>query len=148
MVDAYRETGVPLPPTQYASAENAKAHKGKALVIAPPSAIGSPWVRKFSPLSSGIASGWMQVRGFRRRRSADRGFVLSDHVDWSGLMQTIEETGRQRVIATHGYTRPLVRYLNERGMEAIAFETRFKDEGEEEEDAEDEPGMGVPPVHS
>jgi putative mRNA 3-end processing factor len=136
MVDAYRETGVPLPATEYASAENAKAHKGKALVIAPPSAIGSPWVRKFSPLSSGIASGWMQVRGFRRRRSADRGFVLSDHVDWAALMQTIEETGCERVIATHGYTRPLVRYLNERGMEAIAFETRFKDEGEEEEDTE------------
>ena len=106
------------------------------MVIAPPSAIGSPWVRKFAPLSSGIASGWMQVRGIRRRRSADRGFVLSDHVDWSALMQTIEETRCERVVATHGYTRPLVRYLKERGMDAIAFETRFKDEGEEEEDIE------------
>jgi putative mRNA 3-end processing factor len=81
----------------------------------------------------------MQVRGFRRRRSADRGFVLSDHVDWAALMQTIEDTGCEHVIATHGYTRPLVRYLNERGMEATAFETRFKDEGEEEEDTETVP---------
>jgi len=136
MVEAYRETGVPLPPTEYASAENAKAHKGKAIVIAPPSTMGSPWIRKFSPISDGIASGWMQVRGFRRRRSADRGFVLSDHADWPALMTTIDETGCTRVIATHGYTAPLVRYLKERGMEAIEFETRFKDEGEEEEDTE------------
>jgi putative mRNA 3-end processing factor len=76
----------------------------------------------------------MQVRGFRRRRIADRGFVLSDHVDWTALMQTIEETGCERVIATHGYTGPVVRYLNERGRESIAFETRFKDEGEKEEE--------------
>ncbi len=136
MVEAYRESGVHLPPAEHASAENAKLHKGRALVIAPPAAASSTWVRKFSPLSDGIASGWMQVRGFRRRRSADRGFVLSDHVDWPGLMQTIEETGCQRVIATHGYTQPLTRYLSERGMEASAFETRFKNEGEDEEDSE------------
>jgi putative mRNA 3-end processing factor len=134
MVEAYREAGVPLPPAEYATAENAKLHKGKALVIAPPAALSSPWVRKFAPVSDGIASGWMQVRGIRRRRSADRGFVISDHVDWPALMQTIEETGCERVIATHGYIRPLVRYLSERGMEALAFETRFKDEGEEEEE--------------
>jgi putative mRNA 3-end processing factor len=74
------------------------------------------------------------VRGFRRRRSADRGFVLSDHVDWPALMQTISETKCERVIATHGYTQTLVRYLTEKGMDAIAFETRFKNEGEEDED--------------
>jgi putative mRNA 3-end processing factor len=90
MVEAYRESGVKLPQTEYASAENAKLHRGKAIVIAPPSALGSPWIRKFSPISSGIASGWMQVRGFRRRRSADRGFIVSDHVDWPALMQTID----------------------------------------------------------
>ncbi len=133
MVEAYRESGVLLPATEHASAENAKKFKGKAMVLAPQSALSTTWVRKFAPFSDGIASGWMQVRGFRRRRSADRGFVLSDHVDWPGLMQTIEETGAKRVIATHGYTGPVVRYLNERGMDAAAFETRFRDEGEEEE---------------
>ena len=136
MVEAYRETGVSLPPTEHASAENAKKHKGRALVIAPPGAIGTPWVRKFAPLSSAIASGWMQVRGFRRRRSADRGFVISDHVDWPALMQTIDETGAERIIATHGYTGPLVRYLSEKGTHATAFETRFKNEGEDDEDTE------------
>jgi putative mRNA 3-end processing factor len=116
------------------------------MVIAPPGADGGPWVRKFSPISTGIASGWMQVRGIRRRRSADRGFILSDHVDWPALMQTIEESGATRIIATHGFTTPLVRYLNERGMEAIAFETRFKNEGEEEEEslAPPAPSPGTP----
>lgn len=135
MVEAYRNTGVSLPATEHASVENARKYRGKAMVLAPQSAMSTTWVRKFAPVSDGIASGWMQVRGFRRRRSADRGFVLSDHVDWPGLMQTIQETGAQRVIATHGYTGPVVRFLSERGMDALAFETRFKDEGEEEDAA-------------
>jgi putative mRNA 3-end processing factor len=133
MVEAYRQSGVELRATEHASAESAKKYKGKAMVLAPDSALGGTWIRKFLPVSDGIASGWMQVRGIRRRRSADRGFVLSDHVDWPALMQTIEESGASKVILTHGYTGPVVRYLRERGRDASAFETRFKNEGEEEE---------------
>ncbi|HVT82600.1 MAG TPA: ligase-associated DNA damage response exonuclease [Phycisphaerae bacterium] len=133
VVELYRASGVSLPPTLHANAENAKAHKGKALIVAPPGALNSPWARKFNPLSVGVASGWMQVRGFRRRQAADRGFVLSDHVDWPGLLDTIAATGAQRVIATHGYTGPLVRFLKERGMDAVEFATRFKGEGDDEE---------------
>jgi putative mRNA 3-end processing factor len=136
MVEAYRQSGVTLPVTEHASAENAKKFKGKAIIIAPDSALGGTWLRKFLPASDGIASGWMQVRGFRRRRSADRGFVLSDHVDWPGLLQTIEETAAQRVIFTHGYSATMARYLTEKGMEASAFETRFKNEGEAEEQSD------------
>ena len=116
MVGVYREMGVALPPAEHATAENAKLYRGQAMVIAPPSAMNSPWARKFAPYSTGVASGWMQVRGFRRRRSADRGFVLSDHVDWPGLQQTIRETGAEQIIATHGYTGPLVRFLTECGL--------------------------------
>ncbi len=133
MVEIYRTAGVALPPAMHASAGNAKAHKGRALVIAPPGALNSPWARKFDPVSVGVASGWMQVRGFRRRQAADRGFVLSDHVDWPGLLQTIRESGAQHIIATHGYTGPVVRYLREQGMEAEEFATRFKGEGDDEE---------------
>jgi putative mRNA 3-end processing factor len=133
MVEAYRQSGVKLPEAEHATAENAKKYKGTAMIIAPDSALGGTWVRKFLPASDGIASGWMQVRGFRRRRSADRGFVLSDHVDWNGLLKTIEEAGASRVIFTHGYSAAMARYLTEKGMEASAFETRFKNEGEEEE---------------
>jgi putative mRNA 3-end processing factor len=135
MVEAYRRTGVTLPPAEYATVENTKQHRGKALVICPPAAVGSVWVRKFAPMSIGIASGWMQVRGFRRRRAADRGFVLSDHVDWPALMQTLQETGAEHVIVTHGFTRPVARYLSERNMRVSVFQTRFKDYGEEDEEA-------------
>jgi putative mRNA 3-end processing factor len=131
LTEAYRESGIALPPAEHASAENAKLHRGRALVIAPPSAMNSTWARKFAPISTGVASGWMRVRGFRRRRAADRGFVLSDHVDFPALLETIEQTGAQHVIATHGYTDALVRLLSERGRRASAFATRFG--GEEEE---------------
>jgi putative mRNA 3-end processing factor len=147
MVQAYRDSGVALPPAEYASVEAAKRTKGQgAMVIAPPAALESPWIRKFEPVSAGVASGWMQVRGMRRRRRADRGFVLSDHVDWPGLLATIDETGAHRVIATHGYQTTLVRFLKERGMDSYEISTRFKGEGDEletEEAAVDEASLAA-----
>ncbi|HEX4792919.1 MAG TPA: ligase-associated DNA damage response exonuclease [Humisphaera sp.] len=143
MVEAYRQSGVALPPAEHASPENAKAQRGKALVICPPSAVGGTWVRKFGATSIGVASGWMQVRGFRRRGGIDRGFVLSDHVDWPALMQTIDETGAEHVIATHGYTQQLARYLTEQGRSVSVFQTRFSDA-----DEENVPGEGSPNENS
>ncbi|MDP9174605.1 MAG: ligase-associated DNA damage response exonuclease [Planctomycetota bacterium] len=132
MTETYRQAGVALPPALHASVENAKEHKRRAIIIAPPGAEGGPWIRKFHPESIAIASGWMQVRGHRRRQAVDRGFVLSDHVDWPSLQSTISATGAQHIIATHGYTGPLVRYLRESGKSAEEFATRF--EGEDEAD--------------
>jgi putative mRNA 3-end processing factor len=133
ITSVYRQAGVALPATEYASVENAKKYRGRSMVIAPPSAFGSTWMRKFEPASTAVASGWMQIRGFRRRGGADRGFVLSDHADFPQLLSTIAETGAQQVIATHGFIDPLVRLLRERGMDASSFKTEFKGE---EEDAE------------
>jgi putative mRNA 3-end processing factor len=130
MTETYREMGISLPPAIPASVENAKAHKGHAMVIAPPGAEGGPWIRKFHPESVAVASGWMQIRGNRRRQAVDRGFVLSDHVDWPSLQATIAATGAEHIIATHGYTGPLVRYLRENGKSAEEFATRFEGEGE------------------
>jgi len=132
MTETYREMGIVLPPAIPASVENAKTHKGRAMVIAPPGAEGGPWIRKFHPESVAVASGWMQVRGHRRRQAVDRGFVLSDHVDWPSLQSTIAATGAEHIIATHGYTGPLVRYLREGGKSAEEFATRFEGEGEGE----------------
>jgi putative mRNA 3-end processing factor len=98
------------------------------LIVAPPSAFGSPWMRRFGDASTGFASGWMRVRGNRRRRGFDRGFVLSDHVDWPGLLRTIEETGARRVLATHGYGDTLARYLREVGLAAEPLQTQFEGE--------------------
>jgi putative mRNA 3-end processing factor len=129
--DAYRTEGVALPAT-HGVMEIDKAALARSLVLAPPSAQGSPWLRRFGEHGDAFASGWMQLRGIRRRRALDQGFVLSDHADWPGLMQAIGATGASRVIVTHGYIEPMVRHLQEQGLEAGAFQTEFGDERLEE----------------
>lgn len=124
---AYRASGIELPPT-LGVADADKAPLARALVIAPPSAQGSPWLRRFGDYSDAAASGWMQLRGARRRKALDRGFVLSDHADWPGLLSAIEATGASRVIVTHGQVGPLVRWLVEKGYDAGAFATEYGDE--------------------
>ena len=131
-VDLYRESGIALPPVLRGDETGALAVRGKGLVIAPPSAANSIWLRKFGEVSTAFASGWMQVRGIRRRRAADRGFVLSDHADWPGLLDTIRATGAEHVAVTHGPAVPaLVRYLHEeRNLEARALITPYGDDEE------------------
>jgi putative mRNA 3-end processing factor len=122
---AYRAAGVPLPQTQMVTDVKDRADLRRALVVCPPSAAASPWMRRFGDASTAFASGWMQVRGNRRRGGWDRGFVLSDHADWPGLLGAIEATGAQRVIVTHGSAPVLVRYLSGHGLQAGAFETEY-----------------------
>jgi putative mRNA 3-end processing factor len=122
---AYRAAGVQLPPTRMVTEVTDKADLRKSLVICPPSAAASPWVRRFGEASTAFASGWMQLRGARRRGGYDRGFVLSDHADWPGLMSAIGATGAQRVIVTHGSIPVMVRYLTEQGLQAESFETEY-----------------------
>jgi putative mRNA 3-end processing factor len=129
---AYRASGVALPATRLVSEVADKAELRHALVLAPPSAQGTPWLRRFGDYSDAFASGWMQLRGTRRRRALDRGFVLSDHADWPGLMRAIGATGAGRVIVTHGHVPVMVRWLREQGLEAEAFETEFGDEAADE----------------
>lgn len=133
--EAYARGGISLPHAEHATAENAKATKGRALVMAPPSALGTPWLKKFQPVSLAMASGWMQIRGTRRRRSMDRGFVLSDHADWPGLLGAIEATGAERIGVTHGYTRQMVRWLRSQGRDAFELQTRFEGEVDDAEPA-------------
>jgi len=125
---AYREAGVDLPATQLASEVTDKAVLRRALVLCPPSATASPWLRRFGECSIAFASGWMRLRGARRRGGYDRGFVLSDHADWPGLMEAIAATQAQRVIVTHGSVPVMVRHLAERGLQAEAFETEYGDD--------------------
>ena len=108
---------------------------GPALIVAPPSARGTPWTRRFGALSTAFVSGWMQIRGTRRRRAIDRGFILSDHADWPGLLAAVQATGAEQVWVTHGYAPVLARWLAEKGLDARAVPTRF--EGERD-DAPDE----------
>ena len=99
-----------------------------ALIICPPSAVGSPWIRRFYPYSLGVASGWMKLRGTRRRRGADRGFVLSDHADWNDLNMAIRETRAEKVYVTHGYSEIFSHWLNSQGIESHEVKTRFEGE--------------------
>ncbi|MET3431075.1 putative mRNA 3-end processing factor [Herbaspirillum seropedicae] len=139
----YRQEGVALPETQTVSqgSPGSKSEGGKrspssayagSLVIAPPSAAGSPWMRRFGDYSDAFASGWMRLRGTRRRRGVDRGFVLSDHADWPALQQAIAATQAERIIVTHGQVATMVRWLRQNGLDAGAFATEYGDEAIEE----------------
>lgn len=134
----YRETGILLPPTRYAADVERGYDWSQALIVAPPSAHGTPWTRKFGSQSAAFASGWMRIRGARRRRAVDRGFVLSDHVDWPNLLGAIEATGAERVWVTHGYTAVVTRWLQERGYDAYAVPTRFEGESADPNAANDD----------
>ena len=81
----------------------------------------------------------MRIRGARRRRATDRGFVLSDHVDWPALLDAVAATGAGRVLVTHGYRETVVRWLREHGLEAHALASRWEGEPERD-DADDETG--------
>jgi putative mRNA 3-end processing factor len=129
----YREAGVALPPTRLATQIEHKRDFARALIVAPPSAAASPWLKRFGEYSDALASGWMQVRGNRRRRGLDRGFALSDHADWPSLIAAIVATGAERILVTHGYTEPLTRYLRERGLDARALTTAYGDDEDEGE---------------
>lgn len=117
---AYRDAGVRLLPTRLVG--DSRGLTGE-LILAPITARGTPWMKRFSRFESAFASGLLRIRGTRRRRGFDRGFVLSDHADWPGLLRTIRETGAEQVLATHGYHESLVRWLRESGLEAAPIGT-------------------------
>ncbi len=118
----------PLPETTRITKDTRKEDIAGNLVLAPPSAHGSPWLRKMVPYVTASASGWMTFRGARRRRAIDKGFVLSDHCDWQGLLASIEATGASRVICTHGYSEIFSRFLREKGLDAHTESTQYEGE--------------------
>ncbi|MFL6193778.1 MAG: ligase-associated DNA damage response exonuclease [Thermoanaerobaculia bacterium] len=129
--ECYRDAGVALLPTRPVS-ETAKGQSfAGELILAPPSAGGSTWMRRFGQAGTAFASGWMRVRGTRRRRGFDRGFVVSDHADWPDLLRTIRDTGAERVLTTHGYADSFARYLREQGIAAGTLSTPFQGETED-----------------
>ena len=128
MIDAYRAAGVAMLPVETLVDRPRGVSLAGELVLAPPSARGTPWMRRLEPLSDALTSGLMQVRGVRRQRGYDRGFVLSDHADWPALLETIRATGASRVLATHGHADTLARYLREQGHDAGVIRTAWESE--------------------
>jgi len=131
LIDAYRDAGIGMLPTSLVS-EAGKGQKfGGELVLAPPSAAGSTWMRRFPKHSAGFVSGWMRIRGNRRRRGYDRGFVMSDHADWPALIETVRDQRARRVITIHGSGEPLAGFLRERGLAAECWDLRATLRGRE-----------------
>lgn len=130
--NALASEGYAFPGTRITPDTDLKAIKG-AVIVAPPSALDTPWMRKFSPYKVAVCSGWMQLRGTRRRYGVDRGFILSDHCDWQQLNTAIKETGAEEIFITHGYETAYARYLREEyGLKTHEVKTLFSD-GENED---------------
>jgi putative mRNA 3-end processing factor len=129
MIEVYRAAGVPtLPSETLVDRPRGRSLAGE-LVLAPLSARGTAWMRRLGDFSDALVSGLMRVRGVRRQRAYDRGFVLSDHADWPALLATIAQTGAGRVIATHGHAESLSRYLREQGLDSSVMRTAWEGEG-------------------
>ena len=121
LVEVYRKAGIRMMPTAAVGTPPRSAVFAGRLVLAPPGASGTPWMRRFAPCSTGFASGWMRLDS-RRRAAYDRGFTLSDHSDWPGLIRSIEETGAKRVLTMHGDSTTLIAHLKAGGIDARPIE--------------------------
>lgn len=129
--DALQAAGWSFPPVLRVPTEAGSGSLKSSLVLAPPSADGSSWLKRFGPTRVGVCSGWMQVRGNARRRNVDAGFALSDHADWPGLLTAVKATGASKVYVTHGFQSAFSRYLLENGIWADEIKTAYGTEESE-----------------
>jgi putative mRNA 3-end processing factor len=120
-----RQQKITIPETTIVSSKLKLDDLKNAIVLAPPSALSTSWIKKFGKISTAYASGWMAIRGIKRRRSADKGFVISDHADWAGLNWAIRETEAEKIFVTHGYTESFSKWLRFKGLDASIVKTEF-----------------------
>jgi putative mRNA 3-end processing factor len=137
-----RETGIQLPEASHHTSYSKEVSNKPIVVIAPMSAINTPWLKKFQPFKTAICSGWMQIRGHAKRQESDAGFVLSDHADWNGLINSILETGAEKVLVTHGFESVLSRYLQEKGIDANELNTKKRKEITESNEVDTDTTIG------
>ena len=140
LVEAYRASGVRLPPIDRVPPRSRRVGGGQGIVIAPPSAAGTSWLGRFGETTTAMASGWMLLRGVRRRRALAKGFILSDHVDYPDLMRAVDLSGASRVLVTHGFSDVIARLLRDRGLDADVLQTRFVGEASPDDTDRDETG--------
>jgi putative mRNA 3-end processing factor len=129
--EIFRSQGFDLPAVYKADNRSHPSNYAGSLVICTPSALGTVWTKKFGEHREAVVSGWMAIRGIRRRRGADTGFVLSDHADWHGLNEAIKATGAENIYVTHGYTELFAQWLREQGLNAQNVRTEYGEEMEE-----------------
>jgi putative mRNA 3-end processing factor len=135
LLPSYEAAGVQFPAYEAIDTrdkEQVARFRQGGILVAPPSANATPWLAKFGDVATASASGWMTIRGPKRRANVETGFVLSDHADWPGLLETIRATGAERVGLTHGYVSTMVKYLREQGVDAFPLSTQFQGDAAEE----------------
>lgn len=67
-------------------------------------------------------SGWAIDQSFVYRRGLDRGFVLSDHSDYTALLRTVEDVDPELVYTHHGFSEEFARSVErELGVDARAL---------------------------
>lgn len=126
--EGMESVGIDLPEYETLDFQESVKHADGEIVILPPALFDSNIIKKIPNRATAICSGWMQVRGSRRWRSADAGFAISDHADWTGLIETVKATEAEKVYVTHGQTAVFSKYLNEIGINAVELKTIFGDE--------------------
>lgn len=135
MNKCYQQMSISLPQSQAVRRNDGKGtFNTPAIIIAPPALDDSKWLNQFGPAAKSMASGWMTIRGRRRMRALDSGFVISDHADWNGLVQTTLETGCESVYFTHGYCDAIIRWMTDKGIHAQALSTPFAREQDPDSD--------------
>lgn len=125
---AYSEAGIQLPPYHIVDLRKDTKQLDGKIVLLPPALLDTHLLQKIPNVAYAICSGWMQIRGARRWRSADAGFAISDHADWNGLLQAVKDSEAEKVYVTHGQTATFSKYLNEIGIEAEEVKTNYGEE--------------------
>ena len=125
---AYRDVGINLPPYHIIDPTTDMKQMDGKIELLPPALLDTQLLQKIPHVAYAICSGWMQIRGARRWRSADAGFAISDHADWNGLLQAVKESEAEKVYVTHGQTASFSKYLNEIGIAAEEVNTDYGEE--------------------
>lgn len=114
----FRNLGFKLPIT-YKFDEITKEELKNALVITPSFSTLKNLGNKLDGYVMAGASGWMQNPWFIPK-SLDKGFVISDHADWNGLVKAVKETEAENIFVVHGFTTYFAKFLNSQGYNAFS----------------------------
>lgn len=106
-----RYEGEQLPTTEYSSGTELAAGD---IVILPSQLNNSNWVESLADdervIKAGF-SGWAVDDSFKYRGSYDVTFPLSDHCDFTELIELIKKVDPTKVYTTHGFTDEFAQYL-------------------------------------
>jgi putative mRNA 3-end processing factor len=126
----YAGFGADLGPLEAATTDSGGDFAGE-IVLAPPSAMATPWARRFADPVDAFASGWMRIRARARQRGVELPLIISDHADWDELTGTIAELHPGEVWITHGREEALARWCGLQGIPARALALVGYEEEEE-----------------